>query len=162
MARLKLGRTHEGTEKTLCVYRYTDIDDEIIKYVGIVRKGNLAERLATHEREDDWCKNKAWFIEYFECETQSEVEAFEAHLIALYGTDKYFNIKKAGWGINKYLPNIEDWWKPATFPICQDFETMRELIKFKQAIKDRDIEKVEKIYNEFIFNYEGILWDDHK
>jgi len=36
------------------------------------------------------------------------------------------------------------------------------VIKFKQAIKDRDIEKVEKIYNEFIFDYEGTLWDDHE
>ena len=106
--RLNMGTTRKETEKTLCVYRYTDIEDEQIKYVGIVRKGKLSNRLQSHETDDEWCKNRGWFIEYFDCDTQSEAEAFEAHLIALYGTDKYYNVKKAGWGINKYLLRLAE------------------------------------------------------
>ena len=147
--RLDMGTTRKETEKTLCVYRYTDIEDEKIKYVGIVRKGKLSNRLQSHEMDDEWCKGKGWFIEYFDCDTQSEAEAFEAHLIALYGTDKYYNVKKAGWGINKYLPDVEKWWKPATNPTCADFETMREFRKFKKAVAERNYEEAKRLFESF-------------
>ena len=74
-----------------CVYRYIDKKDGIVKYVGIVYKQSLQKRIQDHLYNDEWCKNGNWKIEYFECETKSEVEAFEAHLIALYKTEKYFN-----------------------------------------------------------------------
>lgn len=147
--RLNMGTTRKETEKTLCVYRYTDIEDEQIKYVGIVRKGKLSNRLQSHETDDEWCKNRGWFIEYFDCDTQSEAEAFEAHLIALYGTDKYYNVKKAGWGINKYLPDVEKWWKPAMNPTCADFETMRAFRKFKKAVAERNYEEAKRLFESF-------------
>lgn len=136
MAKIKLGIVSEEAEKTLCVYRYTDVEDETIKYVGIVRKGMLSRRIHEHEISDDWCKGRNWYVEYFECDTQSEVEAFEAHLISLYHTDRFFNIKKAGWGINKYLPDVEKWWKPALLPKYEDYETMRAVIKFRKLIRE--------------------------
>ena len=89
------------------------------------------------------------FIEYFDCDTQSEAEAFEAHLIALYGTDKYYNVKKAGWGINKYLPDVEKWWKPAVYPVCADFETMRLFWQFKKAVNERNHEEAERLLKAF-------------
>ena len=58
-------------------------------------KQSLQKRIQDHLYSDEWCKNGNWEIEYFECETKSEVEAFEAHLIALYKTEKYFNKVKS-------------------------------------------------------------------
>lgn len=33
----------------------------------------------------------------------------ESHFISLFGTDKYFNIRKSGWGISNFIPNRDDW-----------------------------------------------------
>lgn len=131
-----IGYLTEGTNQTLCVYRYRDVDDGIIKYVGIVRNGSLADRIMGHFYDDEWAKTKVWEVDYFKCDTQSEVEAFEAHLIALYGTDKYYNIQKAGWGINKYLPDVEDWWKPALKPSFADSETLNAALSLRQLIRE--------------------------
>jgi hypothetical protein len=67
--------------------------------------------MSLHRQCDIWKDLGIWRIEYFECENKSEAEAFESHLIALYGTDKYFNTNKVGWGLNQYLPDIENKWK---------------------------------------------------
>lgn len=92
------------------VYRYRDNTDGIIKYVGIVygETRTLEERLREHLQLDAWC-NLNFTIEYIteDINTRSEAEAFESHYISLYGTDKYFNSMKIGWGTNKYLPDRE-------------------------------------------------------
>ena len=97
------------------VYRYTDIDDGIIKYVGIVWSENrtLNQRIKEHSQNDVWCRDKEWEIEYI-CEdinSRTDAEYFEAHYISLYGTDKYFNERKSGWGVSSFLPNRENDWK---------------------------------------------------
>lgn len=143
--KINIGVTNPKTRKQYCVYRYIDIEDNTIKYVGIVRSGFLCDRIQSHEREDKWCQNKPWRIEYFECDTQSEVEAFEAHLIALYGTYKYYNKQKASWGINKYLPNVEKWWKPATIPVCEDNLTLKAVYEFKKALRENRINDARQI-----------------
>lgn len=150
-----LGRLKPETERTMCVYRYTDIYDGVIKYVGIVRKGTLASRIAGHSVDDGWCKNRDWFIEYFPCESKSEIEAFESHLIALYGTDKYYNKKKAGWGINRFLPNVEEWWMPASNLICDDFETMRVVVAFRRLLRAGKPDEAMKFYKLLEFEREG-------
>ena len=79
------------------VYRYIDADDNKIKYVGIVYGKSLGEWITAHASQDDWRYKGNWRIEYFECETRSEAEAFESHLIALYKTYEYYNkAKKLG------------------------------------------------------------------
>lgn len=93
------------------VYRFIDETDNIIKYVGITRGDRVSDRMSLHKLCDIWKDLGIWKIEYFECENKSEAEAFESHLIALYGTDKYFNTMKVGWGLNQYLPDIENKWK---------------------------------------------------
>ena len=93
------------------VYRYVDKTDNIIKYVGITYRDGLKKRICCHESQDNWKDDGLWKIEGFECENKSEAEAFESHLIALYGTDKYYNKMKSGWGLNQYLPDIEDRWE---------------------------------------------------
>lgn len=146
MAILDSGITNESTNRTLCVYRYTDIEDRKIKYVGIVTKGKLSSRLANHNNDDEWCIGKKWYIEYFECGTRSEAEAFEAHLIALYGTGEYYNTHKAKWGLNSFLPDVEKWWKPATIPLFEDFETMEVFWRFKKAVKDQNYEEAMRLF----------------
>lgn len=154
-----VGYLTEETKQSLCVYRYRDMDDGIIKYVGIVRNGLLCDRIMAHFYEDKWAKEKVWEIDFFKCDTQSEVEAFEAHLIALYGTDRYYNIQKSGWGINKYLPDVEDWWKPALKPTFADSETLRAALALRQMIRDGEasIEDVKNILEcfEYVEYYNG-------
>lgn len=97
------------------VYRYTDLNDGIIKYIGIVWSGNrtLKERIKEHKLNDSWCKNGKWKIEYLdeEINTRNEAEALESHLIALYNTWQYFNKSKKTHGINKYIPEMDYKWK---------------------------------------------------
>jgi hypothetical protein len=94
------------------VYRYIDKRDEIIKYVGIVWSDNrtISERCIEHLKNDEWC-NEEYRIEYIERDIHSRTDAeyLESHLISLYQTDKYYNIRKAGWGISNVLPREFDW-----------------------------------------------------
>lgn len=96
------------------VYRYIDNSDGIIKYIGIVWSGNrtLQQRIYEHQRNDNWCKLGDFTIEYIEenINSRTDAEFFEAHYISLYGTDKYFNVSKAGWGVSSFLPNRENDW----------------------------------------------------
>ena len=120
------------------VYRYIDENDGIIKYVGIVYKRMIDVRIKAHASVDDWRDKGNWRVEYFECDNRSVAEAFESHLIALYGTDKYYNKAKKGWGINKYLPDVESWWQIYSESRFTSYESMivglsiRKLIKMKK------------------------------
>lgn len=97
------------------VYRYTDLADGVIKYVGVVwgKNRTLEQRLREHERHDSWCNTRRWKIEYLheDIETRAEAEAFETHFIELYETGRYFNKRQVGYGLNKFLPNKENEWK---------------------------------------------------
>ena len=52
------------------VYRYTDLSDGIVKYVGVVWSENrtLSQRIREHFN-DKWCKGKKWKIEFIKLET---------------------------------------------------------------------------------------------
>lgn len=117
------------------VYRYTDLDDNIIKYVGIVWSNyrKLQHRLKEHEINDEWCKNKKWKIEYIteNINTRTDAEYFESHYISLFKTDKYYNKNKSGWGISSFLPNREGDWK-----IYSDASFCESDYIFKVYIKD--------------------------
>lgn len=95
------------------VYKYTDKSDGIVKYVGIVYgpSRSLSQRIEEHKK-DDWYQGTEWEIRYLteDITSRTDAEYFEAHYISLYGTDKYFNKSKAGWGVSKYLPDREDEW----------------------------------------------------
>ena len=97
-----------------CIYRYTDLADGIIKYVGIVygETRTLKNRLIEH-LHDEWYKYKNWKIEYIDVgiDSRTDAEYYEAHYISLYKTDKYYNMSKSGWGISKYLPDRENDWQ---------------------------------------------------
>lgn len=112
------------------VYRYIDKTDGIVKYVGITRESSMRQRFCVHAAKDKWKHKGAWRIEYFECENKSEAEAFESHLIALYGTEKYYNKSKTNWGLNQYLPSIEDRWELLQESTFDDVETERAVRLF--------------------------------
>lgn len=95
------------------IYRYVDINDKVIKYVGIVfgNTRTLERRIKEHEK-DWWYPKGVWKVEYIteEIDSRSEAEAFESHYISLFHTEMYYNRSKAGWGINKFLPDrTNDW-----------------------------------------------------
>lgn len=97
------------------IYRYTDLEDNIIKYVGIVWSENrtLEQRIKEHELNDSWCSDKKWKIEYLteNINTRTDAEYLESHYISLYETNKYYNIKKKGWGISSFISDKETEWE---------------------------------------------------
>lgn len=97
------------------IYRYIDLEDNIIKYIGIVWSENrtLEQRIREHELNDSWCWDKKWKIEYIteNINTRTDAEYLESHYISLYGTSKYYNVKKKGWGISSFVTNKESEWE---------------------------------------------------
>ena len=148
---MNVRRGKPGDHKGAYVYRYIDLADGIVKYVGIVHKTELWRRLAQHAYVDDWCKNGRWNIQYFECRNRSEAEAFESHLIALYGTGRYFNKVKSTWGINGFLPNVETWWKTASIQPFADLETYRMSLIFRRLLRDKKFDEAHWLYQFFEF-----------
>lgn len=70
---MNVKRGKPGDHKGAYVYRYIDLSDDIVKYVGIVHKAELWRRLAQHAYVDEWCKNglkrfdeARWFFQFFE------------------------------------------------------------------------------------------------
>lgn len=103
-----------------CVYRYIDIKDNKIKYVGIVwsSKRTLKQRINEHKK-DKWYKISEWKIQILEypINSRTDAEYIEAHFVSLYQTDKYYNVSKSGWGISSFIPNMEDKWKDYDTPL---------------------------------------------
>lgn len=131
------------------VYRYIDKTDGVTKYVGITRETAIKQRLSVHAAKDRWKYKGTWRIEYFECENQSEAEAFESHLIALYETGKYYNKRKVGWGINQYLPSVEERWKLLQESKYADVETERAVMLFHWLLKNGYKDEAKAVLNCF-------------
>ena len=98
------------------VYRYTDLKDNIVKYIGIVwqKDRTLEERIAEHNRLDEWCTKSQYRVDYFQCDNRMEAELYEAYYIGKYETGKYYNIRKRTWGKSTLLNLQEDQWKKFT------------------------------------------------
>ena len=93
------------------IYRYTDLADNVVKYIGIVYANRpLCKRLDEHQKNDKWCLKSKYKIDFIEFDSSSTLEALESHLITLYGTDKYYNIQKTNWGLCEFIPDINDKW----------------------------------------------------
>lgn len=124
------------------VYRYTDLDDNQIKYVGIVWSDNrtLKQRIREHEYNDDWCKGRGWKIEYISenIETRTDAEYLESHYISRFGTGRWYNIAKSGWGVSSFIKDRDDWQ-------LYDIEREQELDILKQRI-----ERLENRNNELL------------
>lgn len=120
------------------IYRYTDIADNIIKYVGIVwgKNRTLIQRVIEHKKNDEWCRTRNWKIEYITngIDTRSEADAFESHYISLYNTSKYFNIAKDNYGVNKYLPDRENDWIL--------FDQDDELLKYRTLLNEQILDLI--------------------
>lgn len=97
-----------------CIYKYTDLKDNIVKYVGIVYAINsdIHKRVRSH-RNDHWYKGKKWKIEYICLDgySRTDIEFLESHFIALYSSHKFYNRAKYGWGISRFVPSMENMWE---------------------------------------------------
>lgn len=96
-----------------CVYRFIDLEDSTVKYIGIVFGENrtLKQRTYEHVHYDEWCKNASWKVEYVEVNSRTDAESLESHFIALYNTGDFHNKYKANWGINSFLIDTPFQWK---------------------------------------------------
>lgn len=94
------------------VYRYVDLHDEVIKYVGIVWSENrtLKQRVKEHSEQDDWCIGGCWRVEYLQKEVKSRIDAelLEAHYISKFKTNEWYNVSKANWGTSELLQDDSD------------------------------------------------------
>ena len=76
------------------IYKLTDEEDNIVKYVGLVWTNNetLSDRIKKH-KNDEWYNEHKWKIEYFPKEITTRVDAdlTHAYYIKKYNTDKYYN-----------------------------------------------------------------------
>lgn len=113
----------KGVIRVPYVYKYTDLQDGTVKYVGIIRTdSNFPMRFIQH-KSDRWHKTSYWHIEYFEVETVTDAEAIEGHLIWLYGTGEYYNKAKTTWGKCTFIPEADFLW--STY-IKEDASVMEE------------------------------------
>lgn len=133
-----MGGTKKKVSKMAYVYRYTDLSDGIIKYVGIVWSENrtLEQRIREHEK-DEWCQGTNWKIEFI-CEdirSRTDAEYLESHYISLYETGKWFNKNKNGWGISKYLPVNSNW---------KEYDTKKKELVKKVNYLNEENEKLRK------------------
>lgn len=92
------------------VYRYIDLNDMQVKYIGIVtgKTRCLEGRLREHRTKDEWTTG-IYTVEYFLVNSKTDAEAFESHLIALYQTHRFYNKAKKDWGLSDYLPKNPTW-----------------------------------------------------
>ena len=90
------------------IYKYTDKEDGIVKYVGIIKSdNNFPRRFNQHSYSDEWCFSKDWDIEYCYFGSVSDVEVLEGHFITLYHTTEWYNKAKAGWGLCSFAPDVK-------------------------------------------------------
>lgn len=95
------------------IYRYVDIIEDTIKYVGIVYANrSLRSRIKEHIRNDDWAEDSVWKVEYQEFPNMSrtDLEYLESHLISYYRTYRWYNTSKGDWGASSLVNIDEDKW----------------------------------------------------
>lgn len=94
------------------VYRYTDLNDNIVKYIGIItsksKTRTLEDRLKEHRTKHEWAHGN-FSIDYIIVDSRTDAEAFESHFITYYQTYNYYNKAKSDWGLSVYLPNKVNW-----------------------------------------------------
>ena len=98
-------------EKTGYVYKYVDNNDGIVKYVGLVNPGNSLKNRINQHKKDKWYHSQ-FSVYYLEVNTKTDCEFLESFFIAYYGTDKYYNMAKSGWGGSEYISPDAFIWIP--------------------------------------------------
>lgn len=99
------------------VYRYIDLNDNNIKYVGIVWSGNrtLKERVDEHYKNDSWCDRGHWRIEYVlrDVNTRTDAEYLEAHYTNKFRKQdsEWFGKTKLNWGESEIIDDSNDKWE---------------------------------------------------
>ena len=130
------------------IYRYTDLSDNTIKYIGIItstsKKRCLEERLREHAKVDEWSIGN-FCVDFFVVSNKTDAEAYEAHLISLYKTYNCFNKAKANWGVSDFLPNPK-WTHYVTYNGKFQMDINRKIIENDaRHIHEKEIQR--KNYN---------------
>lgn len=133
------------------VYRYVDIRDNFIKYVGIVYGENrtLEQRHKEHIKNEIWC-DENFIVQYLDIpvNNRTEAETLESHFISLYGSGKWYNKSKSNWGQSSFLPQFdENNWQELDYVFTsQDIENIkRKRINSNQNNNLLNNEKLNKI-----------------
>lgn len=135
------------------VYKYTDLSDGVVKYVGIVcRKSDnaLFDRIREHSENDSWTYGKCWKVEYICVETLNDANSLESHFIAKYKTEEWYNNSKTRLGLLSFLKGDFEWTVAEECLIVKEKETRnsfkdkaREILELKELMGRRlcEIEK---------------------
>ena len=103
------------------VYRYIDLNDNQIKYVGIVWSGNrtLKQRVEEHYNNESWCDRGHWRIEYVlrDVNTRTDAEYLEAHYTNKFRNpdNEWFGKTKLNWGESEIIDDSNDVWELYSF-----------------------------------------------
>ncbi len=144
------------------VYRYTDLSDGIIKYVGIVWSENrtLEQRIREH-RKDKWYQGTQWKIEFISenIQNRTDAEYLESHFISLFGTDKYFNTKKEGWGVSSIIKKSFNWelYSCEKNKTSEEYEKEIKNLKYQINEYKKKIDEYEEKVNEMSATIRGLI-----
>lgn len=125
------------------IYKYVNKETEAVEYVGIIKSdSNFPGRFEQHER-DPWYVKDKYDIYFSEVETQTDAEALEGHFISLYGSNKYHNKAKTGWGECSFAPLVT--WKKYqphnTIKSSQDAQRLLNRIRNQLRYLDEEVAK---------------------
>lgn len=118
-------------------YRYVEAYTNRVEYVGIVNEGDLYRRHYLQHTNELWYKHGEYYFQFFQMRNRSETEAMESHLIALYGTHRYGNESKSGWGINSFIPPLHDFmWITADSNAYLAYNNYLDAIQYDGCIEE--------------------------
>lgn len=159
------------------IYRYTDLADNKIKYVGLVYEDSrtrLCRRLVEHthdcnKKSSPWSKYKkaSFKIEVLgpdQVKTKNDAEMLEAHFIATYETFNEINDAKKTWGRSSFIDNsIFHWEEIPEQEITSylDIKTGKQdtikSAKAEAASWKRKYEILEEVYKRDVDKLKGII-----
>lgn len=123
------------------VYKYVDIKDQKVKYVG--KTTNINKRIKDHER-DKWFLNSTYDIYYIECNTKADMDCLETYFIGYYGSCEYYNVAKNWGNVTLNLTIDENQWILYLNPKDQQIKRLEErrenIRKLKKDIISLDVE----------------------
>lgn len=119
------------------IYRYVDVIEDMVAYVGIVYPGHsLRTRINKELRDFEWIDDGVFKIEYQALDiSQTDLQALEAHLISKYGA--FYNIQKTNWGMSSFLDVDESKWQDFDYRSVKEVERLRDEITRLKKINNQ-------------------------
>ena len=114
------------------IYKYVNKETEDVEYVGIIKSDTNFPRRFDQHKSDAWFEPFKYDIYFAEVLSQSDAEALEGHFIAFYGSTKFHNKSKAGWGLCSFAPEIK--WQKYNSAIPPNYTKPNDIFKWQREL----------------------------